>query len=411
MRPAFPSPLMRRITSPRGAISAMFLINGIVWGTWIARIPAIATHLDVSRAELGVALPAFAIGALVALPFAGKLIGMIGSANAFRWFGVARTMIFPFLALATAIPELALVLFAFGLMHGVVDVSANAQGVEIERRRRAPILSSVHGFFSLGGMIGAASAGAVAGLGISLQAQFLSLAIVATIGYLAMSRTLVADEAIPLAQAIPATTRRFRITLPPRVLWPLGAIVFVVALGDESVGDWGGLLMSRELQASAATASMAYTVYSLAMLVGRMTGDTLVRRFGPVRVIAVGGILSAIGLVLGQAIFTIPSVLAGIALIGFGLSGIMPITYRAAATTPGIPRGRAVASVATIGYVGFLSGPPVIGRVSDMTSLRVALLMIGIVMLVLVPLARFVARPEASEDRSVEAEGTAPSRA
>lgn len=401
MPPAFPSSFIRRITSPRGAISAMFLINGIVWGTWIARIPAIATHLDVSRAELGVALPAFAIGALVVLPFAGKLIGMIGSANAFRWFGVARTLVFPFLALATAIPELALVLFAFGLMHGVVDVSANAQGVEIERRRRSPILSSVHGFFSLGGMIGAASAGTIAGLGVSLQAQFISLAIVAAACYLAVSRFLVADEAVPIAQALPATTRRFRISLPPRALWPLGAIVFAVALGDESVGDWGGLLMSQELQASAATAAMAYTVYSLAMLVGRMTGDSLVRRFGPVRVIAVGGMLSAIGLVLGQAIFTIPSVLIGIAMIGFGLSGVMPITYRAAAMTPGVPRGRAVASVATIGYIGFLSGPPVIGRVSDMTSLRVALLMIGLVMLVLVPLARFVARSDAAEEQGM----------
>lgn len=397
MHPAFPSSFVRRLTSPRGAISAMFLINGIVWGTWIARIPAIATHLDVSRAELGVALPAFAVGALVALPFAGKVIGRIGSANAFRWFGVGRTLIFPFLALATAIPELALVLFAFGVLHGVVDVSANAQGVEIERRRRSPILASVHGFFSLGGMIGAASAGTIAGLGVSLQAQFLALALVASLCYLAMSRALVADEAVPMAQAVPATTRRFRITLPPRVLWPLGAIVFVVALGDEGVGDWGGLLLSQELQASAATAALAYTVYSLAMLVGRMTGDTLVRRFGPVQVIAAGGMLSAIGLVLGLTVFTIPSVLAGIALIGFGLSGILPITYRAAATTPGIPRGPAVASVATIGYIGFLSGPPVIGRVSDLTSLRAALLLIGAVMLMLVPLARFVARDDPAE--------------
>jgi MFS family permease len=411
MRPALPSLLMRRMTSPRGAISSMFLINGIVWGTWIARIPAIASHLAVSRAELGVALPAFAIGALVALPFAGKLIGTIGSANAFRWFGVARTMVFPLLALATVIPQLALVLFAFGLMHGVVDVSANAQGVEIERRRRSPILSSVHGFFSLGGMIGAASAGVIAGLGVSLQVQFISLAVVATACYLAISRSLVADEAIPMAQAVPATTRRFRISLPPRVLWPLGAIVFVVALGDESVGDWGGLLMSQELQASAATAAMAYTVYSLAMLVGRMTGDSLVRRFGPVQVIAVGGILSAIGLVLGQAIFTIPSVLIGIAMIGFGLSGVLPITYRAAATTRGIPRGPAVASVATIGYIGFLSGPPVIGRVSDMASLRMALLVIGLVMLALVPLSRFGARHDTPEAGEVGTEGAAPASA
>ena len=394
MRPGFPFLLLRRLDTPRGAISAMFLINGVVWGTWIARIPTIADHLEVSRAQLGTVLPAFSIGALVALPFAGWLTGRIGSANTFRWFGVARTAACPFLALTTAIPLFAAVLFLFGFSHGSLDVAANAQGVEIERRRRSPILSSVHGFFSLGGLIGAASAGAVAGLGVSLQAQFVSLGIVAIALYLLASRRLVADTAMPVAQAVPATARRFRISLPPRSLWPLGIIAFVVAWGDESIGDWGGLLLTQELGASAATATMVYTVYSLTMLVGRMTGDRLVRRFGPVRTIAAGGAISAAGLVAGQLIFTIPSVLTGVALIGFGLSGILPITYRAAATTPGVPGGKGVASVATIGYLGFLSGPPLIGRVSDATSLQVALLLIGIAMLALVPLARTVARPE-----------------
>ncbi|MGC4191353.1 MAG: MFS transporter [Thermomicrobiales bacterium] len=389
---------MRRLNTPRGAISAMFLINGIVWGTWIARIPTIAAHLDVSRGELGAVLPAFSIGALVSLPFAGWLTGKIGSANVFRWFGVARTAAFPMLAFASAIPVFAVILFCFGFSHGSLDVAANAQGVEIERRRRSPILSSVHGFFSLGGLLGAASAGVVAGLGVSLQLQFLSLGIVAILLYLVASRQLVPDTAVPLATAVPATGRRFRISLPPRSLWPLGAIAFVVALGDESIGDWGGLLLTQELGASAATAAMVYTVYSLTMLVGRMTGDRLVRRFGPVLVIAAGGAISAAGLVAGQLIFTVPSVLVGIAMVGFGLSSILPITYRAAATTPGVPGGKGVALVATIGYAGFLCGPPVIGRVSDVSSLQVALLLIGIVMLALVFLSRTVGRPEPSPD-------------
>ncbi|MGC4107403.1 MAG: MFS transporter [Thermomicrobiales bacterium] len=403
MRPGFLSLLMRRLDSPRGAISAMFLINGVVWGTWIARIPTIAEHLDVSRAELGSALPAFSIGALISLPFAGWLTGKIGSANTFRWFGVARTAAFPLLAFASAIPVFAVVLFLFGFSHGTVDVSANAQGVEIERRRRSPILSSVHGFFSLGGLLGAASAGVVAGLGVSLQMQFLSLGIVAIVLYLATSRRLVPDTAMPVAQAVPATARKFRISLPPRALWPLGAIAFVVALGDESIGDWGGLLLTQELGAGAATAAMVYTVYSLTMLIGRMSGDRLVRRFGPVLVIATGGAISAVGLVAGQLIFTVPSVLIGVAMIGFGLSGILPITYRAAATSPGIPGGKGVASVATVGYLGFLSGPPVIGRVSDAASLQFALLLVGIAMLALIPLARTVSRPDVRNAREESA--------
>ncbi|MGB3329538.1 MAG: MFS transporter, partial [Thermomicrobiales bacterium] len=233
---------------------------------------------------------------------------------------------------------------------------------------------------------------------VSLQMQFVSLGVVAMVLYVLASRRLVPDTAMPVSQAIPATTRRFRISLPARALWALGAIAFVVALGDESIGDWGGLLLTQELGAGAATAAMVYTVYSLTMLVGRMSGDRLVRRFGPVLVIAAGGVLSAVGLAVGNLIFTVPSVLIGIAMVGFGLSGILPITYRAAAMTPGAPSGRQVASVATIGYLGFLSGPPLIGQVSDLASLRVALILVGIAMLALVPLARSVSRPEPATD-------------
>jgi len=387
-----------RLRSPRAAISLMFAINGILWGTWIARIPAVADHLDVSKAQLGSVLPAFAIGALIALPCAGGLIGRIGSGHTFTLFGLSRIALFPLLALAPTPVALAAVLFLFGFAHGAVDVSANAQGVEIERKTFTSMLSSVHGFFSLGGLIGAAMAGLIAQIGISIQLQFTTLAVVSFVLYAIASRRLVPDETHPSPQTTAARSRRrLRLSLPPRVLWPLGAIAFCTALADEAVADWGGLFLHDELKTTTATAALAYTVYSLTMLIGRLSGDAIVTRFGSVRVIAGGGALSAIGLIGGSLLGVPWAALAGFGIIGLGLSVITPINYRAAGSVPGVPRGTALASVATIGYLGFLMGSPLMGSIAQLASLRVALMLVGILALALIPLARATSRPSRQE--------------
>ncbi|MGI8485363.1 MAG: MFS transporter [Thermomicrobiales bacterium] len=392
-----------RLRSPRAAISLMFALNGIVWGTWIARIPGVANHLDVSKSQLGSVLPAFAIGALIALPAAGWLVGKIGSARSFTIFGLLRTAFFPLLAFAPTPVLLAFVLFLFGLAHGVVDVSANSQGVEIERKTLTSMLSSVHGFCSLGGLIGAMTAGVIAETGLSLQLHFTLIAIPAFMLYAIASRGLVRDEVRPASFAVRAARkRRLQLSLPPRILWPLGFIALCVAIGDESIADWGGLYLKDELQTTAAVAALSYTVYSLTMLIGRLSGDLLVRKLGPVRVIAVGGAMSAIGLITGLLIGTAWSALIGFGLVGLGLSVILPITYRAAGSTPGISRGKAVASVATVGYLGFLAGPPIIGTVADAASLRGALLLVGLVTIALIPLSRSTARPDPRDDLLAE---------
>ncbi|MGI8485319.1 MAG: MFS transporter, partial [Thermomicrobiales bacterium] len=315
-------------------------------------------------------------------------------------FGLLRTAFFPLIAFAPTPLLLACVLFLFGIAHGGVDVSANSQGVEIERKTLTSMLSSVHGCFSLGGLIGAMTAGAIAETGLPLQMHFTLIATITFILYAIASRGLVSDEVRPASFAVKAARkRRLQISLPSRVLWPLGMIALCVALGDESIADWGGLYLKDELQTTAAVAALSYTIYSLTMLIGRLSGDLLVRRLGPVRVIAVGGAISVIGL-----IGTAWSALIGFGLVGLGLSVILPITYRAAGSTPGISRGKAVASLATIGYLGFLAGPPIIGTVADAASLRGALLLVGVVTIALIPLSRSTGRPDPHEEMAMSRE-------
>ncbi len=334
-------------------------------------------------------LPAFAVGALIALPFAGWLVGNVGSDRCFTIFGLLRTALFPLLVFAPTPLLLAGVLFLFGFSHGVVDVSANSQEVEIERKTHTSMLSSVHGCFSLVGLLGAVSAGVAAEAGITLHVQFSLIAAIVVTLYAIASRGLVSDEHRPSSFPVRAAQkRRLQLSLPPRVLWPLGLIALCVAIGDESIADWGGLYLRDELKTTAAVAALSYTVYSLAMLTGRLSGDILVRTFGPVRVIAAGGAISALGLIAGLLAGEAWTALIGFGLIGLGLSVILPITYRAAGSTPGIARGKAVASVATVGYLGFLAAPPSIGAIADATSLRIVLVMVGILILLLVPLSR-----------------------
>jgi fucose permease len=167
-----------------------------------------------------------------------------------------------------------------------------------------------------------------------------------------------------------------RFSLPPRILWPLGVIAFCGAVGEGAMADWGALYVHDELDGTEGMAAFAFTVFSTTMLIGRFAGDRIVPRFGAGNVVRYGAIVSAIGLLIGLVIGTLASAIAGFAVMGIGLAFVFPVVYSAAGSTPGIPSGRGVAAVATIGYTGFLAGPPLLGLLARVTSIQAALLIV-----------------------------------
>jgi MFS family permease len=375
---------------PRVALAIIFAMRGFLVGSWIARIPAIADHLDVSRSELGSVLIAGAIGALVAFQVTAPRIADWGTARSIGVFGPLWVLSMP---LALLSPEPALFfagLLLFGFMNGTVDVALNAQAVEIERQVGRPVLSSMHGMFSVGALGGTATGGALAAASVGIQPQFLVTGVLAAVTWILLTRKLAPDEAVT---APVRTGRRPIFSIGPRVLWPLGAIAFCCGLVEESLADWGALYLSQDLGTNPGTAALGYTIFSCTMLIGRLFGDPLVRWAGPVAMLRGGAALGSAGMLLGVVINAPWAFLATFGLVGLGFSTIIPIVYRAAGSTPGVPRAEGVAAVATVCYAAFLVGPPVMGFVADLLSLRAAFLGVGVFVTIVIALAPAVVRP------------------
>ena len=371
----------------RLAITLVFLADGVMIGSWAARIPAVQRHADLTNAGLGVALFAMSLGAMVAMPLAGWLSGRIGS-RAVVTAGLATAAISLFAAsLAAGLPELAAALAAFGASFGAVNVAANVQGLALERLYRRPILSSFHAAFSAGGLVGAGLGAVVVALGVGPREHLGGLALVLAAGALLLARRLLAtapDE---------APARIF--VRPPRSLLVLGVAAFFTLLAEGAAVDWSAVYLSQSLGATAAVAALGYTGFSLAMATSRTVGDRLNARFGGVALARGGGILAASGLALGLVSGSTPAALVGFLAMGAGLGVVVPVLFRAAGSTPGVPAGVGVAAVSVIGWLGFLSGPPAIGFAAGAVGLRTAL---GLVVLATIGLA-LLARSARPRDR------------
>lgn len=379
----------------RLAVSLVFLVNGAVLATWVSRIPVIKGTLGLSDGQLGLALLGMAVGALIAFPVTGFLTARFGSRNVTLTAGALYCLILPLLALAPSLPLLTLTLLAFGAFNGSMDVAMNAHGVEVEEHSGRRILSSLHGMWSLGGLVGA-------GLGVLAAQQNLSPSV-----HLTSMAALLAVILMLVAPRLLASqpTRRSGdpvFSLPTPALLGFGIIAFCAFLSEGAMADWSAVYLRDTLNTSASFAAVGYAAFSLTMTAGRFTGDALVTRLGPVRTVRFGGLLAGLGLgaalLLGSPVVT----LIGFACVGLGMAAIAPLVFSAAGRTTGVSSGTAIAAVATMGYTGFLAGPPLIGLISQGVTMRVALGVVALLGLIVAMLSSNV------RGAALHAEETAP---
>lgn len=379
-------PLAPRPRAARWAVTAYFLVPGIVFGSWVARIPAVKRSLGLSDGELGIALLGIAAGALLAMPATGWLIARWGSRRITIIAGVAICGALVLPPWATGLLPLMLTLALLGAANGTLDIAMNAQAVAVERRYRRPIMSTIHGAFSIGGLTGAGTAGLVATWGIGVRPHLLGVAVVMLlVVVVAAPRLLPARDAGGTGG--PAFAR------PSRALTGLGAIAFCSLLIEGAMADWSAVYLRETLETSAGLAAAGFAAFSLTMAGGRFTGDRLNARFGPVAIIRGGGALVVLGLGLGLVIATPIAGLIGFALVGAGLAATFPVVLSAAGRAAGASAGATIAAVATVGYTGFLAGPPVIGLVAEVTGLRAGLGVVVLLGAAMVGLAGAVAAP------------------
>jgi MFS family permease len=244
----------------------------------------------------------------------------------------------------------------------------NAQAVVVQQHAGRPIMNSLHGYFTLGTLIGSAIGGLLAVLEVGPVPHFLAMTL---LGMFAV--TLAARHLLPDTPSVAERPSRAGLALPPRALLPLGLLALCAGLAEGSMYDWSALYVNDELHASESTGSLAFATFSLAMLVGRFGGDRVVARVGSMNVVRYGGLLAAAGLLAGLLIHTVAGALAGFVCLGLGLSVLMPLLYSAGGSFPGIPSVQGVAAIATMGFLGLLAGPPLLGSIADAVSLRLAL--------------------------------------
>ncbi len=353
---------------PRVAITLVFFVNGAMFASWASRIPALSDKVGASTGALSLALLAPAVGAVITMPLVGRLLPGRSSRTFCRFATVALVLALPLPGLARSAPALAAALLAVGIANAALDLSMNAQGVTVERELGTPILSSLHAAFSLGGFTGAGLGALAAELRIDPLAHLAVAAVLfAAVGSVASARLIAGDH----EDARQSSSGRRRQRPSPRLLL-LGAACLFCFLAEGGASDWSAKLVHSNLGGTAALGAIAYAGFSIAMACGRMSADRLWKRWGAIGLLRRSGALAAAGLTAGLAIGTVPSAIAGFIALGLGLAGVVPTLFRSAADEPGVATGPSLAVVSGLGYTGFLAGPPIIGGIAQLTTLRIA---------------------------------------
>ncbi|MCC2314910.1 MFS transporter [Cellulomonas xiejunii] len=381
----------------RVAVSTVFFVNAVLYANLVPRLPEIKDRLGLSNAELGTAIAAMPLGALAAGLLAPALIQRLGSARVASFGLVLLAATVACLPLAPAWVALAGLMLVAGALDSVIDVAQNAHGFRVQRAYGRSIVNAFHGLWSVGAVVGGLLGTAAAGLGVPLPLHLaVSGSVFAVVAVVAYRFMLPGPEdaerdapAEPDADA-PAVARG---RPSGRALLPLAALGGLAACGafvEDAGSSWGALFLRGEVGADAATAGLAFVALSVAMTVGRLTGDRAVDRFGQRRVALVGGAGIAAGMGLALAVPSVATTLVGFAAAGLGVATLVPAVMHAADELPGLPHGVGLTVVSWLLRVGFLVSPTAVGLVADATSLRVGLLGVVLAGLTVLALGRFL---------------------
>jgi MFS family permease len=357
-----------RPTPARSAVTVVFFLNGAAFASWYSRLPDIQDKVGAGPGELGLALVGAPVGLLLAQPVAGAVAASIGSrplvSAAPLWISA---IVLP--ALAVDVPTLALATFVVGAANGVLDIAMNVQGLAVERLAGRRMFNSFHAAFSFGALAGAGAAGAAAAAGLE---PLPDLAIVAAV---AAAVAVVASRSLPPATAEPRAPGP-RLARPSSRLAVLALIAFCVLLAEGAMFDWSGIYLRREADVAVGLAPAGLAAFNLAMGFGRLGADRLAARFGSAAVGRAGALLAALGLEAALVTGTPAGAITGFAVMGLGLAPVFPLALRAAGYDAAVA-GPAVAAVSTLGYTGFLVGPPAIGALAEVIGLPGALACVG----------------------------------
>jgi MFS family permease len=365
----------------RLAVSTSFLLQGLCFSTWASRIPTVQQKMHLSETALGGVLLAVPVGLIASLPITGWLVAKYGSRNLTVIAVLLYSGVLPLLGLAQNTTQLMAALVLFGFGSNMANISVNTQGVGVEAIYGKSILATFHGVWSLAGFMGAALGSFMIGWGISPFRHFALMAGVIWLGVALMRPYLVPTDA-------PSPGDQPLFVLPDKSLLLLGILAFCSLLAEGTMFDWSGVYFRKIVLADKAQVGLGFSAFMSMMAAGRFIADWFTDRFGRARTLQLSGLLTAIGLSVAVAFPSLLVASLGFMLVGLGVSSVVPLVYSAAGRSRTMPAGVALAAVSTVGFAGFLLGPPLIGLVAGATSLRVSFAIIACMGLAVAALAR-----------------------
>jgi MFS family permease len=378
----------RSMRWPRIAVTAVFVVHGLLFASWTAHIPDVKAHLGLTDGTLGFALLGAPVGSVLAMIAASWLLPRVGSRVVVRVALVGYCAAGPLVGLTGSLTALFAALFAWGAFQGTLDVAMNTQAIAVERTGGRILMSGLHGSWSIGAFAGAGIGALAVAAGVTLSLQLLVMGTIALlVAGLLTARMLPAaaehaggnsdtnsperagpdDRAGPVKRAGGAASRWSGGMLM------LGAIAFASMLCEGAIADWGAVYLSGPLHASGVIPGLGYTAFSLAMVTVRLSGNRLLTRFRTDRLLPALAAVATLGFAAALVIASPPAALIGFCCLGIGLASVVPAVFSAAGRIPGLSAGTAVATASACGWAGFVCGPPLIGRLASWASLPVAL--------------------------------------
>ena len=382
--PAFPSLSRASLAFARWGVGLIFFVNGAAFASWVSRIPALRAGLALSDGTLGSVLFAMSCGVLLSFPLAGKGAQLLGSRQLALLAGVALLVMLPMPFLIGIVPSLVLVMLEVGAALGTMQVAMNVLAVDVQARVPRPIMSSLHGAWSAGGLVGAGVGSLAAHAGVAPLVHLAGMA-VALGGVLVLALALLSRARLPARTGAASAPPRPSMTFQrggDRVLLGLGVVCFCAFLTEGALADWSAVWLHDKTGASESLAALGYAVFAGAMTAMRMVGDRLLEIFGSVRLLRALTALGTAALAGALVLARVDTAMLAFLLLGLGMATVVPTAFAAAGRRADAVAGgaagevsaaRAVALLSGFGYTGLLLGPPVIGWLAQATSLTWAL--------------------------------------
>ena len=355
----------------RVVISSLFFLFGFNFATWASRIPNIQQKLELTETGLGAVLLAMPVGSFLTLPFSGMFTSRWGSRKVVIISTIIYCALLAGIGYSQTVWQLTICLFLFGSAGNMVNIAINTQALELEKRWGKTIISSFHGMWSVAGLLAASLGTYLIGKAFPVHNHFLLVAIVTAVCFFFCFPYLISEELKPYE-------KRPFFTRPDRAFLGLGAIAFCSMICQGAMFDWSGVYFRKVVLASPQHIGFGYTAFMISMTTIRFVTDYITNSIGFKKIIVLCGIFTTVGLLLAVFLPQIVPATIGMLLVGIGVSPTVPLVFSAAAKTKLLPPPVAIAAVSSIGMIGLLIGPPIIGFIAGATSLKTSFLLLSL---------------------------------